>query len=44
MEHLNASDILLPNAANSASLAASEGNEHARILVTIVATIAARIM
>ena len=45
MEHRNALDILLPKLANSASLAARQADENARIPATIVlTTIAVRLM
>ena len=45
MEHLNALDILLPKLAKSASLAAREADENARMPVTMVlTTIVARLM
>jgi hypothetical protein len=44
VEHLNAADIKSLSLPSSSSLAAKEGDENASMLVTIVATIEARLM
>jgi hypothetical protein len=42
--HLNAPDILSPRLPISASLAARHGDKNARVVVAIIATVAARIV